>query len=369
MVHNTEAIVIGAGVVGLACAKDLARMGIETIVLESECSYGQGTSSRNSEVIHAGIYYPENSLKASLCVEGRSLIYDYCENFRIPYKKIGKLIVASSSDQSDQLEQIFIQGKKNGCTELEMASSKIIKRENSELRCSSAIFSPMTGIIDSHALMTSFIANFEEYGGTLVPNSKVIEGEILDNGIKLRLDDSENTEIKANYVVNSMGLHAIPFLKRLKGFPLSKVPEYSYAKGSYFSLLGNNPFTKLIYPVPEKGGLGIHLTIDLHGNARFGPDVEWVDNINFDVPVNKREKFYQAIRQYWPSISKERLSPSYSGIRPKIGSKENTYNDFMIQDYTHHNIKGLINLLGIESPGLTSSLSIANYVTKKLLEI
>lgn len=367
--YATEAIVMGAGVVGLACARKLTQMGIETIVLESESNFGQGISSRNSEVIHAGIYYPENSLKASLCLKGRDLLYDYCKKYNVPHQKIGKLIVATSSDQSNELEKIFHQAKRNGCEEVEMASSKMIKKESNQLKCYAAIHSPMTGIVDSHSLMMSMLGNIEECGGNLILKSKILDGEILDNGIKITIDDYEKTTIKAKYVVNSLGLEAVPFLKKLNGFPSSEIPNYAYAKGSYFSLLGKNPFKKLIYPIPEKAGLGIHLTIDLQGNARFGPDVEWISEVDFNVPYKSNEKFLKAIKQYWPSISLDRLSPSYAGIRPKLGNKENPYNDFLIQDFENHKIKGLVNLLGIESPGLTSSIAIADMVAYRLLEV
>lgn len=366
MTFNVDAIVIGAGVVGLACARNLASLGLETIVLEAMPTFGQGISSRNSEVIHAGLYYPQNSLKAKLCFDGRARLYEYCHQRHIPQQKIGKWVVASSHDQLEKLEKIYLQAQANGCAEVHYLTKQEIKSKEPQLKCFAALHSPETGIIDSHSLMMALLADFESEGGQIVFNSPVGKVELTGQKIKILVDGIEPTTVEASYLINSAGLQAAPLLSKIEGFPTKHIPEYCYAKGSYFSLGGKSPFSRLIYPIPEVAGLGIHFTLDLNGGAKFGPDVEWTEGENYVVDPTRKMFFYEAIKPYWPDIPLERLQPAYAGIRTKLGTKDNLYQDFLIQTEKDHQIPGLVNLLGIESPGLTSCMSIANFVTEKL---
>ena len=366
MTFKVDAVIIGSGVIGLACAKKLASAGLETIVLESRPTFGQGTSSRNSEVIHAGLYYQEDSLKARLCVEGRRALYLYCDQRRIPYQKIGKWIVASTQDQLEKLEEIRLQAKTNGCPEVHYLSSQEIGSQESQLNCVAALCSPETGIIDSHSLMMALLADVENAGGQIIFNAPVNNVNIVNSQIQIAVGGSEPITLRTNYLLNSAGLQAVPLLSEFEGFPKKCIPEYFYIKGNYFSLHGRSPFSRLIYPIPEVAGLGVHFTLDMAGGGKFGPDVEWIEEESYVVDPARNIIFYQAIKPYWPAITLERLKPAYAGIRPKLGSKENMYQDFLIQTENDHQIPGLVNLLGIESPGLTSCLSIADYVVGKL---
>ena len=363
---KVDAIVIGAGVVGLACARKLASCGIETILLDSQKTFGQGASSRNSEVIHAGLYYPHNSLKARLCVEGRHKLYQYCAERHIPHQKIGKWIVANSYAQLEDLERIYLQAKNNGCSEVYFLSDKEIKSQEPELSCISALSSPETGIIDSHSLMMALLADFENNGGKAIFNTTVSKLKSRDGKIELSIEGIADSLIEVDYLINAAGLQAVSLLSRFDGFPQQEIPQFCYAKGNYFSLQGKSPFERLIYPIPEVAGLGIHFTLDLNGAGKFGPDVEWIAEEDYDVNPERNQLFFDAIRCYWPEVNMKRLQPAYAGIRPKLGSKDNLYKDFLIQTKRHHQIDGLVNLLGIESPGLTSCLSIADYVAASL---
>lgn len=366
MTYRVDAVVVGAGVVGLACARKLVLAGLETIVFESGNAFGQGISSRSSEVIHAGIYYRPDSLKARLCRKGSDQLYAYCESRHVGNRRVGKLIVATSQDQLGGLDKVRENARANGCRDLQILDKASACRLEPELECVGALFSPSTGIIDSHGLMMSLAHDIEVQGGTIIYASPVIAGEVNTDGLRLRLGDAEASSVDARIVVNAAGLDAPLVAAGFRGFPVSLVPSRSFAKGSYFSLSGKSPFSHLIYPVPERGGLGVHLTLDLAGQARFGPDVEWVDQCEYHVDNDKAVRFLDSIQKYWPGCSLNRLQPAYAGIRPKLGSRELFSDDFAIQCERAHKIPGLVNLFGIESPGLTSCLAIADEVAARV---
>lgn len=366
--YDVDAIVIGAGVVGLACARALAEAGMETLVLEKEGSFGQGISSRNSEVIHAGLYYSPGSLKAKLCRSGRDLLYRYCDDKSIPYKKLGKWVVANGEQQCKELAKIHDAAKSNHCEDVYIISGKEAINIEQELKAELVLVSPSTGIIDSHSLMMSLLADIEHRGGKLVPHTKVDGIDPGSGAIIVEIDDEAGTTVSTRFLINAAGLSAVDVAKKIKQYPADLLPETCFAKGNYYSLLGKAPFSRLIYPVPEPGGLGVHLTLDLAGRGRFGPDVEWVKQLDYSVTHSKAkiEQFCQAIKQYWPGCNEQRLEPDYAGIRPKIGAPENFLKDFVIQCPKGHGIPGLINLFGIESPGLTACLAIANESVRRL---
>jgi L-2-hydroxyglutarate oxidase LhgO len=358
---KVECVVIGAGVVGLAVARALALSGREVMVLEAAPAIGTGTSSRNSEVIHAGIYYAAGSLKASLCVPGNRLMYDYCAQRGIGHRRCGKLIVATAADQVRQLQGIVNKAALNGVTDLVMLSGNQARALEPALRCEAAILSPSTGIVDSHALMQSMQGDLENAGGLLVLNTALAKAECTQEAIKLIASDG--TKLLAKRVVNCAGLQAPALAARFKGLHPRHVPTPYFAKGNYFTLQGPAPFTRLVYPVPEVAGLGVHLTLDLGGQAKFGPDVQWVESAD-DLTVNpaRGDAFYAEVRKYWPELLDGALSAGYAGIRPKIHSPDEPACDFLIQGPAQHGVPGLVNLFGIESPGLTSSLAIGAYV-------
>ncbi|MCG2576259.1 NAD(P)/FAD-dependent oxidoreductase [Dechloromonas sp. XY25] len=360
-----DAVVVGAGVVGLACARRLARLGLHTVLLEREKGIGRGISSRSSEVIHAGLYYPAGSLKSRLCQRGAERIYRYCERKSVAHRRVGKFVVATRREQEGKLEAIVSHARDNRCR-VAMISGKEARRQEPELACVAALSSPDTGILDSHGLMDALLADYESVGGILARCSAVKRGWFEARGTVVELDDEKSTRVSSRFLVNAAGLDAPLVAANLLGFPIDHVPECYFAKGNYFVLTGRSPFSRLIYPMPEPGGLGIHLTLDLQGRARFGPDVEWVDAISYSVDIERRRKFCTAIRSYWPNCNKERLVPAYAGIRPKLGSRENVAEDFVIQDASVHGFPGLVNLFGIESPGLTSCLVIADEVAARL---
>ena len=365
--ERVDAVVVGAGVVGLACARALALAGREVIVLEREDAIGTHTSSRNSEVIHAGIYYPPGSLKAALCVEGKLALYRYLAERGLPHRNCGKLIVAADDSQLPYLEKLQAQAHANGVHDLRMLTEKEAKALEPALSCAAALESPSTGIIDSHAYMLALQGDAENAGATLAFRSPVVSGRVRDDGIELEIGGADATRLLARRVVNSAGLFAPQTAASIEGFPRSHVPPSRLCKGNYFSLAGRSPFTRLIYPVPEKAGLGVHLTLDLAGQARFGPDVEWIDRIDYAVDVRRGERFYRAIRTYWPGLKDGALQPAYSGIRPKIQEDPDApARDFMIEGPREHGVPRLVNLFGIESPGLTASLAIAERVRSLL---
>lgn len=363
-----DAVVIGAGVVGLACARALAMRGHETIVLERHKDFGTETSARNSEVIHAGLYYPTGSLKASLCPHGNEMLYGFCATHGVDHRRCGKLIVATSAEQEERLHRLLQQGRDNGVDGLEMLTAAQAQAMEPDLRCTAALLSATTGIIDSHGLMQAIVGDAERHGAVLALNSTLSGGQIEVDGIVLEVEDaSENTSrLKADVVVNAAGLGAQAVAKSLGGFPSEFVPPTFYAKGNYYGHAGMVPFSHLIYPVPEPGGLGVHLTLDLAGQARFGPDVEWVDLLSYGVDPARADRFYDQVRRYWPDLRDGALAPAFCGIRPKISGPDEPAADFLIQGPRMHGMPGLVNLFGIESPGLTSCLTIADHVVSLL---
>ncbi len=364
--EKVDCVVIGAGVVGLAVARELALAGREVIVLESAELIGSETSSRNSEVIHAGIYYPKNSLKALFCVEGKKRLYRYCAEHGVPYQRCGKLIVATLPEQVDTLKEIQKKAAANGVDDLQLLSGNEATSIEPELNCVAALRSPSTGIIDSHSLMLAYQGDAENKGAMIAFLSPVVDGELGADGIFLNVGGETPMRLSCKTVINSAGLHAPKIAQKIKGFSTDNTPPAFYAKGNYYSLLGKPPFSRLIYPVPEPGGLGVHITIDLGGQARFGPDVEWIDHIEYSVDPQRSDKFYDAVRAYWPGLKDGALVPGYAGIRPKISGPGEEAADFVVQGPNDHGVPNLVNLYGIESPGLTASLAIAERVRKVL---
>ncbi len=364
--ERVECAVIGAGVVGLAVARALALAGREVLVLESEDAFGTATSARNSEVIHAGIYYPPGTAKARLCVAGRDVLYRYCAERGVPHRRCGKLIVATGEAQHAKLDTILAQAQANGVTDLARLDPAGARALEPRLQCTRALLSPSTGIIDSHALMLSLLGDAEAHGAVLALRSPVQGGELRDNGVLLQVGGADPMDLLAGSVVNAAGLHAHSIARALAGFPAMRLPPQGYAKGNYYALAGRSPFSRLVYPVPEAAGLGVHLTLDMAGQARFGPDVEWVQTIDYRVDPARADGFYAAIRRYWPELPDGALSPGYAGIRPKLHGPEGGNADFLIQGPSAHGVRGLVNLFGIESPGLTASLAIADEVVAHL---
>lgn len=366
MTESVECVVVGAGVVGLAIARCLAEAGVETFVLEKERQIGSGTSSRNSEVIHAGIYYPPGSLKSRLCVAGKHMLYGYCRDRDIDHKRCGKLIVATEEQQLGKLRQIVSNARAAGVDDLRILERGEALQFERELNCVGAVHSPSTGIVDSHALMTALHGDLENAGATVVFGSPVQSGRCTSGGIVLNVGGDSEMEIHSRIVVNSAGLHAQRVAAALDGLAPEFVPQGFLAKGNYYGLDRRSPFTHLVYPVPADGGLGVHLTLDLGGRARFGPDVEWIDEIDYDVDPGRSQRFYAEIRRYWPGLPDGALSPGYAGVRPKLHGPGTPAADFRIDGPAKHGIPGLVNLFGIESPGLTAALAIAQYVRSLL---
>jgi len=368
------AVVIGAGVVGLACARALVQRGIATVILERHDAFGTETSSRNSEVIHAGLYYPAGSLKARLCVAGRQLLYDFCASHGVSHRRCGKLIVATSAAQVGQLEALRRQGESNGVHDLRRLSADEARALEPQLDCRAALLSPSTGIIDSHGLMLALLGDAERHGAALALRSPLLGGHLDGDGFVLEVGGKEAMRLRAGRVINAAGLAAPQVAAALAGFPASHIPPRFFAKGSYYALAGRAPFSRLVYPLPEPGGLGVHLTLDLGGQARFGPDVEWIgeaehaDASAYVVDPARADGFYAEVRRYWPGLPDGALAPAYAGIRPKIVGPGAPAADFVIQGPQVHGIRGLINLFGIESPGLTSCLAIAEQAAT-LLEL
>mgnify|MGYP003338339642 FL=1 len=362
MTEHVEAVVIGAGVVGLAVARELALAGKEVIVLEAADSIGTETSSRNSEVIHAGIYYPTGSLKAELCVAGKKALYEFCVSHGVPHRNCGKFIVATDDAQLPQLEALKQKAVDNGVEDLEWLTPDQVTSQEPEIYCVGALLSPSTGIVDSHSLMLAYQGDAEDAGAMVAFLSPVISGQVSENGILLDVGGSHPSQIHADIVVNSAGLHAQRVAALIQGFPQENIPPTYFAKGNYYSLVGKPPFSRPVYPVPEEAGLGVHVTVDLAGQVRFGPDVEWIDQINYDVDLNRADVFYDAVRKYFPNLRDGSIQPGYSGIRPKIQAPGEPAKDFMIQGPEIHGIEGLVNLFGIESPGLTASIAIGRKV-------
>lgn len=362
MPEKLDCVVVGAGVVGLAIARLLAVSGREVLVLEAEEAFGTQTSSRNSEVIHAGIYYPQSSQKAALCLSGKRQLYAYCQDRAIDHKQCGKLIVATDKAQTVELEHILAAGQANGVDDLIWLPQSEVAQKAPELRAHAAIWSPSTGIVDSHQLMLAFIGDIENAGGTVAYRSRVKAVNASKNPLLLDIESDGQLTLSANVVINCAGIGATSLACNVSGLDRQTIPAVDFAKGSYFSYGGPSPFDCLVYPVPTPGGLGIHLTLDQSGQARFGPDVEWINGIDYAVDPAGKEKFVNAIKDYWPSVNPDKLYPAYSGIRVKTKPNTADFHDFIFSGPAQHGIAGLVNLYGIESPGLTSCLAIADHV-------
>lgn len=363
-----DVIVIGAGVVGLAIARELALAGQSVMVIDKAARAGTETSSRNSEVIHAGIYYPQGSLKAQLCVEGKARLYAYCAEHGVAAKRVGKLIAATSPEEEAKLEDIAALARANGVSDIQWLSGAEAKALEPEVTCTRALFSPSTGIVDSQGLMLSLQGEAEAQGASFAFNTSFVAACTIDSGyaVTARSDDGEDVEITAARLVNAAGHGAHAAAASIAGCPAATLPPKHFARGHYCSVSGRPPFSHLVYPVPVSGALGIHATLDLGGAVRFGPDIRWVDGLDYTMPGGLPEKFAAAISSYWPGIAGRTLTPSYCGIRPKVHGPESSYADFRIDGDAVHGMKGLVNLFGIESPGLTSSLAIAVHVAEVL---
>ena len=361
---QVDCVVAGAGVVGIAVARALARAGREVLVLDAAEGIGTGISSRNSEVIHAGIYYPKDSLMARLCVQGRRMLYAFCAEHGVEARACGKLIVATSAEESEKLAGIKGRAEANGVEGMAMLTAAEARAMEPNLRCTAALFSPTTGIVDSHAYMLALQGEAEADGAMFVFHSPVTGGRVAGGGVEIDVGGAEPMALRCRMLVNAAGLHAPALARSIVGMPSQLIPTMYYAKGNYFTLAGRSPFSRLIYPVPVPGGLGVHLTIDLGGQARFGPDVEWVDTLDYTVDPRRADSFYDAVRRYWPELKDGALQPGYAGIRPKIVPKGAPGQDFVIQPPAAHGVGGLINLFGIESPGLTSAIALADLVAE-----
>jgi len=361
--ESVEAIVVGAGVVGLAIARALAMAGHEVVILEAEDAIGTHTSSRNSEVIHAGIYYPKGSLKARSCVAGKELLYEYCVAHGVPHRRSGKLIVATDAKQIQDLDGIQKRAHANDVTDVVWMTRDQARALEPEVSCVAALYSPSTGIIDSHALMLAYLGDAEDRGAMLGLKTELIGAQVAEEGFVLHTSEMD---VRCRILVNSAGLRAPSVARRIEGFPGKLVPPEFYAKGNYYSLSRKSPFSRLVYPVPEPGGLGVHVTLDLAGQARFGPDVEWIERVDYAVDPKRAERFYAEIRRYWPGLPNGALAPGYAGIRPKTAGPGEPAPDFEVQGPRAHGLPGLVQLFGIESPGLTSSLALAGMVLEEL---
>ncbi len=364
--ESVECLVVGAGVIGLAIARALARAGREVIVVEANSGIGGGVSSRNSEVIHAGIYYPPGLVKTRLCVDGKAMLYAFCQEFGVPHKRCGKLLVAVNAGEVDKLAALKAQAEANGVNDLIWLSGEEARALEPALVADRALLSPSTGIVDSHAFMLALQGDAEAHGAMIAFDTPVLAGRAIERGIVIETGGPSPMRISASHLVNAAGLGAQALARSIAGMPAEKIPPLHLAKGNYFSLSGRSPFSRLIYPMPTPGGLGVHLTLDLGGQAKFGPDVEWIDAIDYDVDPRRAESFYAAIRTYWPDLPDNALQPAYAGVRPKIARPGGSTTDFLLQTEKDHGVAGLINLFGIESPGLTSSLAIADWVAGRV---
>ncbi len=367
MAERIDVLVVGAGVVGLAVARALARAGQEVVVTERHDAIGTEASARNSEVIHAGIYYPAGSLRARLCTAGRDALYQFCTAYGVDHRRTGKLIVAAEDADLPVLDAIARAGAANGVADLQRLDARATQVRAPSLRTAGAVWSPSTGIVDSHGLMLALRGDAEAHGATFALRSPVTAIRPQGDGYRIAMaDGGDGYEIDARRVVNAAGLGAAEVASATEGLHARHVPRHHIAKGSYFTLTGRSPFDTLVYPIPAAGGLGIHLTLDLGGQARFGPDVEWTDHVDYAVDPARAASFYRAIRRYWPGLPDGALVPAYSGFRPRIAGPGEPAADFVIQDADTHGLEGLVNLFGIESPGLTSALAIAAEVGGRL---
>ncbi len=363
---NVETVVIGAGVVGLAVARALAIHGREVLVLEAATQFGTGISSRNSEVIHSGIYYKPGSLKARSCVAGREQLYAYCQERGIPHRRIGKLIIATSESEVAILQNYRDLAQANGAGTLEWLSAQDVRQLEPAVSCVRGLHAPLTGIVDSHALMLALLGDLESAGGQVVYRSPVLGASVVSDGFALRVGGDEESTLGCRVLVNCAGLTAPSVARTIHGLSPEHVPPERFAKGHYYSLSGKSPFQHLVYPIAEAAGLGIHVTLDLGGRAKFGPDVQWIVGIDYAFDDSRRTRFCDAIRRYYPELDASRLQPDYTGIRPKISGAGEPAADFRIDPPEVHGVPGLVNLMGIESPGLTAALAIAEYVRHAL---
>ena len=361
-----QILVIGAGVVGLAVAREAARRGHDVIVAEAADGIGSGVSSRNSEVIHAGMYYPSGSLRARHCVRGNRLLYVYCAGHGVGHRKCGKLIVATNEAERARLEGILAQGRSNGVAGLELIGGNAARALEPELACIAALLSPETGIVDSHALMLAYQGDFEDRGGAIAFETPVVRLTPAGSGWSVQFGGREAGTMPADAVINCAGLGAQAVAQATDGYPAARIPRLVLAKGNYFGYAGRPAFSRLIYPTPVDGGLGVHVTLDLAGRMRFGPDVEWIAQEHYEVDPGRADSFYARIRTYWPGLPDASLVPDYSGIRPKLTGPGEPAADFLIEGPAQHGMAGLVNLFGIESPGLTSSLSLAEEAVDRL---
>ena len=364
MSERVDCIVIGAGVVGLAVARAVALTGREVVILEKADIIGSETSSRHSEVIHAGIYYAQDSLKARFCVAGKKAMYEFCDVHGVAYNRCGKIIVATDEAQLPELERLKSNAAANGVEDLEWMTPAEVTEMEPAVYCVGALLSPSTGILDSHAYMLALQGDAEAAGAMTAFMTPVVGGRVMNDGIRIDCGGAAPTSLVADTVINSAGLWSQAIAAGIAGVPADTVPPTYYCKGNYYTLSGKPPFRRPVYPVPEKAGLGVHVTVDLGGQVRFGPDVEWVDGIDYDVDPARADKFYAAVRKYYPALQDGAIQPGYSGIRPKIQAPHEAARDFLVQGPDDHGVPGLINLYGIESPGMTSSLAIADFVQK-----
>jgi L-2-hydroxyglutarate oxidase LhgO len=368
---RVDAVVVGAGVVGLAVGRALARQGLETLVLEREAAIGTGISSRNSEVIHGGLYYPRGSLKARLCVEGREQLYAFCETHGVAHRRCGKLVVATTAEQLPGLANLAERARGNGVRELRMLDAAEARAIEPALRCEAALLSPASGIVDSHGLMLALRGDLERAGGAVALRSPVQALHRGDEGYRIEVGGDEPMALRARRVVNAAGLRAPALAATMRDLDARHVPQARFSKGSYFALAGRAPFSRLVYPLPQDAWLGVHLTLDLGGQARFGPDAQWLDvadadAIDYSVDPTRADAFYADVRRYWPGLPDGALQPAYSGVRPKIHGPGEPAPDFCVQGPREHGLAGLVNLFGIESPGLTSCLALADEVVARL---
>jgi L-2-hydroxyglutarate oxidase LhgO len=359
---DLDAVVVGGGVIGLALARRLALAGRQVTLLESEPRLGQHTSSRNSEVIHAGIYYPPGSLKARLCVAGKKLLYAYAAENDVEHRRLGKIIVASREEEVAALAGIRETAEQNGVLDLEWLEAKDVAALEPTVKAVRGLLSPSTGVIDSHSFMTALRRDAVAAGAEIVVNSPLLDGRVLDEGgFELRIGGAEPSRFRCRTLVNAAGLWAQNVARSLHGVPPDSIPGQYFAKGHYFTLAGRSPFSRLVYPVPEPGGLGVHVTLDLAGQARFGPDVSWQAGVDYSFEEGRDQRFYPAIRGYFPGLADGALVPGHTGIRPKLAPAGAPASDFVIQGPGQHGVPGLLNLYGIESPGLTAALAIAEH--------
>jgi L-2-hydroxyglutarate oxidase LhgO len=359
---SADVLVVGAGVVGLSVARALALRGLEVIAIERHKRVGEETSSRNSGVIHSGIYYPTGSAKARLCVRGRELLYAYCAEKGIAHRRCGKVIVAQG-EEVDKLRELAQRAQANGVIDLTWLDPAQVRELEPEVRCAAGLLSPSTGIVDVHEFMTALHGDLERANGSVVFDTELMRAEVDGSRIRAELrSGQERSRVECRWLINAAGLHSVDLLRRIAAFPAAKIPKRYLAKGNYFDCLGSAPFRRLVYPMPATAGLGIHATLDLAGKVRFGPDVQWIDKIDYQVDPARCAQFYDAIRMYWPSLRHGALAPSYAGIRPKLAGPGEPAADFRIETPREHGLSGLVNLLGIESPGLTASLAIGELI-------